>query len=257
MEKEKTIKNSRNDTDFPWLSADIRFDFPDPESADENGIVCCGGNLSPGLLLSAYSQGIFPWFNDDDPIIWWSPDPRFILEPEDFHVSSSMKKLLKSGKYKISLDRDFLSVIQNCSTIFRPGQNGTWITPDMVEAYVELHRLGFAHSAEAWSEGRLVGGCYGVSLGKIFFGESMFSRESNASKAAFISLVWQLMDAETELIDCQVHTSHLESLGGKHIPRIRYLQKLAELIKKPDNNGNWGLKFPDFPKSSLWQKNID
>jgi len=159
--------------DFPYLTEDMVFPFPSPSSADEQGVVCSGGNLSPGLLLSAYRQGIFPWFNDDDPILWWSPDPRFVLFPDELHVSQTMRKLLRKQKYELALDRDFPAVIRACSSSPRSGQNGTWITEDMTQAYIELHRLGYAHSVEARRDGELVGGLYGVALGSLFCGESM------------------------------------------------------------------------------------
>ncbi|MCX7024978.1 MAG: leucyl/phenylalanyl-tRNA--protein transferase [Spirochaetes bacterium] len=213
-----------------------------------------GGNLSPGLLVSAYSQGIFPWFNDEDPILWWSPDPRFVLDPLELHVSASMRKVLRKGRFELSVDRDFRAIIENCSRAPRPGQRGTWITGDMVDAYVELHRLGYAHSAEAWLDGELAGGCYGVSLGRVFFGESMFSKADNASKAAFIPLVWRLLDEGIALVDSQVRTAHVESLGGRDIPRADYLAKLASLLTGPSPPGSWGGRFPDYPSSSSWER---
>ncbi len=244
----------RVDPGFPLLPPEARFDFPDPAGADRHGIVCSGGNLSPGLLLSAYSQGLFPWFNDEDPILWWSPDPRFVLFPSDLHVSESMRKVLRKGKFELAVDRDFRSVIENCSRSPRPGQNGTWITSDMVDAYVELHRLGYAHSAEARQGGELVGGCYGVSLGGIFFGESMFAKADNASKAAFIALVWRLVDEGIALVDSQVRTDHVESLGGKDIPRTEYLKLLAKNLTRDTLLGSWADRFPDYPSSTSWER---
>jgi len=173
------------------------------------------GDLSVQRLLLAYSSGIFPWYSDDEPILWWSPNPRFIVYPKDIRTSHSMKKLLKKNTYKVSFDTCFRDVISNCSNVRK--ESGTWITNDMIEAYCKLHELGFAHSVETWHQEKLVGGLYGVSIGKCFFGESMFSTMDNASKAAFIALGKVLEEKEFILIDCQVHTNHLESLGAVYI----------------------------------------
>ncbi|WP_319417000.1 leucyl/phenylalanyl-tRNA--protein transferase [Marispirochaeta aestuarii] len=224
---------------FPYLSADDSFQFPDPREAEPPGIVASGGNLSPGMLVSAYRQGIFPWFSDEDPILWWSPDPRFVLYPEGLHVSKSMRRVLKRGVFTITFDTAFDRVIAECAARERPGQDGTWITRDMRDAYSVLHRLGIAHSAEAWQEGRLVGGLYGLSLGKIFFGESMFAHSPNASKAAFIGLVRTLSLQGVKLIDCQVYTHHLSSLGAEDIPRSRYLEELSVLLDEPGLPSSW------------------
>ncbi|GHV45949.1 leucyl/phenylalanyl-tRNA--protein transferase [Spirochaetia bacterium] len=214
---------------FPYLSENERYRFPDP--AESHGdIVALGGNLSPGLLLSAYEQGIFPWYNPEDPILWQSPDPRFVLFPEKLHISSSMKKIFKKGEFEIAFDRDFAGVIRGCAEIGRPGQGGTWITDDIISAYTELHRLGYAHSAESYHEGRLVGGCYGIRLGRVFFGESMFAKRSNASKAAFLTLAQNLFANGLSFIDCQVHTDHLESLGGVEMSRPEFLKLLRETL---------------------------
>jgi leucyl/phenylalanyl-tRNA--protein transferase len=265
---------------FPYLSEDMDFSFPEPESADRHGIVCSGGNLSPGLLLSAYRRGIFPWFSEDEPLLWWSPDPRFVLFPEELHVSHTMRKILRqrlapsggssagsagSPRYQLAVDRDFEAVIRACSGSERPGQDGTWITEGMIEAYCELHRLGYAHSAEAWRrEGpgcedgpRLVGGLYGVALGKMFFGESMFSREDDASKTAFIPLVWRLREEGFTLIDSQVYTDHLAGLGAREIPRIEYLRLLADRLPSTPattRKGDWSKLFPDFPLSTEYRR---
>jgi leucyl/phenylalanyl-tRNA--protein transferase len=238
------------DPAFPWLDENARFDFPLPEKSPHPSIAAWGGNLSPGMLLSAYEQGIFPWFNDEEPILWHSPDPRFIIYPEKLHISESMRKLFKRGEYTITFDRDFPSVINNCAEAARPGQNGTWITRDVIHAYIELHRLGWVHSAEAWADGELAGGCYGLRLGNVFFGESMFARRSNASKAAFLTLAKALFDDGVRFIDCQVHTDHLESLGGEEISRAGFLRLLRETLAvresrtsasdKADRRGNWG-----------------
>ena len=247
-------RRHRPDERFPYLPEDADFPFPDPADADPHGILCTGGNLSPGMLLSAYRRGIFPWFNEGDPIIWWSPDPRFVLFPPELHVTETMRKVLRRRRFELSLDRDFPAVISACSRAPRPGQDGTWITADMIEAYVELHRLGFAHSAEARLDGELVGGLYGVSLGSAFFGESMFSRADDASKAAFIPLVWRLVQEGFTLVDSQVYTDHLAGLGAREIPRAEYLRTLAERLAAPTRRGDWGSLFPDFPASAEYRR---
>jgi leucyl/phenylalanyl-tRNA--protein transferase len=225
---------------FPYLSEHERFDFPHPETANEDGLVCFGGNLSPGMLLSAYSQGLFPWFSQNEPILWWSPDPRFVVFPEEAHASASMRKILRQGRFGMEFDLSFREVISACSSAERPGQKGTWITASMIEGYCRLHELGYAHCVEAWSGGELAGGLYGVCLGKIFFGESMFSRVPNASKAAFLFLASFLKDRGFGLIDSQVRTAHVASLGGREIPRAEYLERLSGLLRHDTLKGNWG-----------------
>jgi leucyl/phenylalanyl-tRNA--protein transferase len=217
------------DPDFPYLTENDRFRFPDPAKSSED-IIAVGGNLSPGMLLSAYEQGIFPWYNPKDPILWQSPDPRFVIFPGELHVSKSMRKILKSNEYEVSLGKNFEGVIRGCSEIDRPGQGGTWISEDIISAYCELQRLGYAVSAESWKDGELAGGCYGVLLGKVFCGESMFAKQPNASKAAFITLAETLFDAGLDFIDCQVPTRHLASLGGQELPREDFLCLLAEAL---------------------------
>jgi len=227
------------DPDFPYYGENERFTFPLPEKSKHNSVVAWGGNLSPGMLLSAYEQGLFPWYSEGEPIIWHSPDPRFVLFPEKLHVSSSMEKVLKRKVFTVTLDQDFPGVITACSQIDRPGQGGTWITKDMIAAYTELHRLGRAHSAEAYLEGELAGGCYGLRLGNIFFGESMFCRKSNASKAAFLTLARLLFSDGVLFIDCQTHTRHLESLGGQEMGRKEYLLLLRDTLRQ--EQGDQGL----------------
>jgi leucyl/phenylalanyl-tRNA--protein transferase len=183
------------------------------------------------MLLSAYEQGIFPWYNPEDPLIWQSPDPRFVIFPEKLHVSASMQKILRRGTFTVTFDRDFPAVIRGCAAVERPGQGGTWISEDIIGAYVELHRLGWAHSAESWLEGELAGGCYGIRLGGVFCGESMFARRSNASKAAFLTLARSLFAGGVRFIDCQVPTEHLRSLGGEEISRARFLKLLEESLR--------------------------
>jgi leucyl/phenylalanyl-tRNA--protein transferase len=201
--------------------------FPPVSRADEEGLLAMGGDLSPERLLLAYHNGIFPWYNEDEPICWWSPDPRFVLFPADLKISNSMKTVLQNGKYRFTINRAFEQVIQNCKTVSRKGQDGTWISPAMQQAYTALHQLGYAHSAEAWLDGELVGGLYGIRLDRIFFGESMFSLKANASKFAFINYVQQLKKENVQLVDCQLHTNHLESLGARMIPRQLFTGILA------------------------------
>lgn len=205
--------------------------FPAPHLAEEDGLLAIGGDLSVERLLLAYCNGIFPWFNDDELIQWWSPDPRFVLFPNEIKISKSMKQLLKRNAFEFTTNKAFEQVIDNCKTINRGGGNGTWITDDMKAAYIQLHQLGYAHSAEAWKDGKLVGGLYGIRLRKIFFGESMFSKVSNASKYAFIKYVQQLQEDGVELIDCQVYTEHLESLGAGMIDRDDFLRMVKELME--------------------------
>ncbi len=213
--------------------------FPPVEMSEPDGLLAIGGDLSPSRLLLAYSQGIFPWFSEGEPLLWWSPDPRSVIFPEELKVSKSMRNVLNRGMFRISFDQAFQEVMTACSEMPRRGQDGTWITEEMVEAYCELHALGFAHSVEVWRDEELVGGLYGLSMGSCFFGESMFSKESNASKAGFITMVRTLQDRGFSLIDCQVHNSHLESLGAREIPREEFLQLLEKGLKNQTMKGNW------------------
>lgn len=214
--------------------------FPPPEKAGPDGLLAVGGDLRPERLLLAYRMGIFPWYSKGQPILWWSPDPRLILEPEEFHLSRRMRQKLKKGVFKVTFDQAFEGVIRACATVPRRGQEGTWITPEMERAYVGLHRLGFAHSAESWLEGKLVGGIYGVSLGRCFFGESMFSRVSDGSKAALAALVERLKGWEFHMIDAQMTTRHMISLGAKEISRRAFLGRLHKALKFPTRRGKWG-----------------
>jgi leucyl/phenylalanyl-tRNA---protein transferase len=225
------------DPDFPRLELTDYFHFPDPNECEDN-IVGVGGNLSPGMLLSAYEQGIFPWYGPDDPLIWQSPDPRCVIFPEKLHVSSSMRKILNTGTFKITYDENFDGVIRGCAEKVRPGQNGTWITKDIIEAYTELHQLGFVHSAEAWQDGTLVGGCYGLLLGKVFCGESMFANVPNASKAAFLSFAEKIFAEGAVFIDCQIPTRHLISLGGEEMSRKDFLELLKKYMLGRDYTTN-------------------
>jgi len=205
---------------------DLKLYFPHPETADSSGLLAIGGDLSPQRLLLAYQFGIFPWFNEGDPVLWWSPDPRCILYPEKLHISRSMQKQIRKKHFRVTFDQAFRQVIMKCRTVKRKGQRGTWITPSMVEAYCNLHELGYAHSAEVWDSEGLAGGIYGICLGKIFFGESMFSLKSNASKFGFIVLVKHLMNKGCTLIDCQQDTLHARSMGANLIPRQKFLEHL-------------------------------
>jgi leucyl/phenylalanyl-tRNA---protein transferase len=213
---------------LPIFALDKELYFPPVNLAEPDGLLAIGGDLSPERLLLAYKRGIFPWY-EGDHILWWSPDPRFILLPDELKTSKSMKVLLKKDAFDFTSNRAFQKVIHHCKDIKRPGQRGTWITDEVEMAYIRMHELGFAVSAETWKDGILVGGAYGLKLGKVFFGESMFSEISNASKYAFIKLVQNLKQEGVELIDCQVYTEHLESLGAKMMSRKEFVSLLIKL----------------------------
>jgi leucyl/phenylalanyl-tRNA--protein transferase len=216
--------------------------FPPPELAERDGLLCVGGDLSEERLLLAYSMGIFPWYSDGDPILWWSPDPRLVLFPRELKVSRSLRQALKNNIYEITIDTAFPEVIRNCASASRKGDEGTWITAEMADAYIQLHRSGFAHSVESRHNGELAGGLYGVALGGVFFGESMFAKKNNASKVAFVALVQQLIKRDFALIDCQVTTGHLMSLGAREIPRSEFIQRVEKALKMPVKKGNWNLE---------------
>ena len=226
-------------TDFPYFNVDDYFEFPSLED-DTDGIVCVGGNLSPGMLISAYLQGIFPWYTKDSPILWWSPDPRFVLFPEELHIPKSLQKFIKKNKklllegdknaFSFSTDCAFEQVITNCSSVERKDQDGTWILQEMIDAYCDLHELGFAHSYETWQNGKLVGGFYGVEIGKVFFGESMFSLVPEASKVAFVRFVKDFIERGGKLIDSQVYTDNIARFGGKNISRLAFLKLESEYL---------------------------
>jgi leucyl/phenylalanyl-tRNA--protein transferase len=205
--------------------------FPDPSLAEEDGLLAVGGDLRPDRIVAAYTQGIFPWFSPGDPILWWSPDPRLVLFPDNFKISSSLRQTLKSEVYTVTFDSCFEEVIRQCSLTRRKDQKGTWITAAMIRAYTQLHKLGYGHSVETWHRDQLVGGLYGLSIGKVFFGESMFYNEKDASKVALASLVDKLKAEEYHLIDCQMTTQHLLSLGATEISRESYLKLLHSGIK--------------------------
>ena len=209
-----------------YLSQDLS--FPDVSLTHSSGIIALGGDLSPQRLLLAYKSGIFPWFEDGEPITWWSPNPRMVLFLDELVVTKSMRNILNRDTFTVTFNQNFREVISNCQQIKRDGQNGTWITNDMIEAYCKLHELGIAKSVEVWQDGQIVGGLYGIDLGHIFCGESMFSKVSNASKVAFITLVRHLKQENYKLLDCQVYNEHLESLGCREIPRQDFISILKD-----------------------------
>ena len=223
---------------MPVFKLDERLEFP-PADLAEDGLLAVGGDLRPERLVLAYSRGIFPWYEEGLPILWHSPDPRMVLETARLRTPASLRKAMRKHPYRLTLDTAFPEVIAACATAPRPGQEGTWITAEMREAYVKLFRLGLAHSAEAWRGGALVGGLYGVSLGGIFFGESMFARAPDASKIAFVALVSELERRRIELVDCQVYTDHLARFGAEEWPRVRYLRALRHALRRPTQRGRW------------------
>jgi leucyl/phenylalanyl-tRNA--protein transferase len=223
--------------------SDHHHSFPDPSLANDRGILAIGGDLSTGRLLEAYRVGIFPWYNEEDPILWWTPDPRCVLFPADLKVSKSMRPYLNQPKFDLTVDQAFLEVIQACGSSRRgPNGEGTWITPAIIDAYCQLHEMGYAHSVEVWSGDELVGGLYGIQLGKCFFGESMFSLVPNASKFGFIRMVRGLENKGFTLIDCQQETRHLKSLGATVIPRDRFQQILRANEDFPTDRTKWRLE---------------
>lgn len=224
---------------MPIFSLTQELLFPPVTYAEPDGLLAVGGDLSPDRLLLAYHSGIFPWYSPGNPIFWWSPDPRFIVFPEQVYVSKSMKQVFRRNTFHVTCDRAFERVIQQCKTVARKGQEGTWITPAMQKAYIDLHSMGYAHSVEAWKGSELVGGLYGIAIGDCFFGESMFALESNASKVAFIALAKTLQRRAYQLIDCQVHTAHLESLGAEFISREKFLTYLPPHKNSPTDVGSW------------------
>jgi len=228
----------------PVYRLDERLAFPPPDRAPRAGPLAVGGDLSPPRLLLAYSLGIFPWYGEGEPILWHSPDPRMVLIAEHIRIPRSLRRERRRERFRLTLDTAFAEVVAACAHTPRPEQAGTWITRDMQAAYVELHRRGVAHSAEAWRGDELVGGLYGVSLGRAFFGESMFTRESDASKIAFVTLVEQLQRWEIGLVDCQVYTEHLARFGAEEWPRRRFLTALARALDHPTRPGPWRFDAP-------------
>ena len=230
---------------IPWLDSDTPFPPVCQALRRPNGLLAAGGDLSPQRLLAAYAQGIFPWYSEGEPILWWSPDPRMVLFPDELRVTRSLRKVLRNRPYEIRFDTAFRRVMEACAAP-RAGQSGTWITAEMIEAYTRLHALGFAHSVETWIDGELAGGLYGVALGGVFYGESMFHRVRDASKIALVHLVEHLRRLGFGLIDCQMKTTHLASLGAREIPRAEFVRLLRKLIESPHHPGPW--RFQETPK---------
>jgi leucyl/phenylalanyl-tRNA--protein transferase len=229
---------------IPWLGPHDPFPPVNRALREPNGLLAAGRTLSVPTLLEAYALGLFPWFNEDEPVLWWSPDPRMVLAPADLHVSSSLRRRLRKGGYEVRADTAFAAVMRACAAP-RPGQPGTWITRRMIDAYVRLHEAGHAHSVETWVEGTLVGGLYGVAIGRAFFGESMFTTVTDASKIAFVHLVRQLERWGFGLIDCQMKTPHLASLGAREIPRAAFVAEIARLTKQQGPTGPWHVEPPE------------
>ena len=222
-----------------WLESAIAFPPLELALTEPNGLLCAGGDLSPKRILGAYSRGIFPWYSRGEPILWWSPDPRMVLFPSEFKISRSLRKTLRRSDYTVRLDHDFPAVIRACAKARRRGQHGTWITAEMQAAYCTLHELGYAHSVETWVDETLVGGLYGLAIGRMFYGESMFSYATDASKIAIAHLAGFLEREGFGLIDCQMNTSHLASLGAREIPRCDFIARLQKLTAIPPLNGRW------------------
>lgn len=223
---------------IPWLEGTDAFPPLELALSEPNGLLCAGGDLTAQRLLEAYRHGIFPWYAKGEPILWWSPDPRMVLVPSEFKLSRSLLRTLRSGRYEIRLDSDFAAIIHACARARRKSQSGTWITPEMQAAYTALHELGYAHSVETWVDGVLVGGLYGLAIGTMFYGESMFSHVSDASKIALAHLAHHLDAQGFGLIDCQMNTTHLASLGAREIPRTAFVARLQELTESA-THGRW------------------
>jgi leucyl/phenylalanyl-tRNA--protein transferase len=223
---------------IPWLGAHDPFPPVEQALIEPNGLLAAGGDLSPERLLDAYARGIFPWFNDEDPVLWWSPDPRMVLFPRELHVSRTLRRTIRSGEFAVTLDRAFDQVMEGCAAP-RTNQEGTWITGEMMGAYARLADLGYAHSVEAWADGELVGGLYGVALGRVFYGESMFSRRSNASKVALAHAARQLDRWKFVVIDCQMATGHLASLGAREIARADFVRRVRTGAAQPPVPSPW------------------
>ncbi len=213
--------------------------FPPPDLSDENGLLAVGGDLSVDRLILAYSMGIFPWYSEGDPILWWSPNPRLLLFPEELKVTRSLKQTLNKEMFHVTMDTAFEEVIQRCAAVHNRDDGGTWITNEMIDAYVCLHKKGYAHSVESWYKGKLVGGLYGLSIGSAFFGESMFTKKSNASKVAFVKLVEHLVKWDFTFVDCQITTPHLMSFGAREVPRSEFLKLTRSAIDSPSLRDKW------------------
>jgi leucyl/phenylalanyl-tRNA--protein transferase len=223
---------------IPWLQADEPFPPVERALAEPNGLLCAGADLSPARLLDAYGRGIFPWFSGHEPVLWWSPDPRMVLYCDELRVSRSLAKSARNRGYEVRLDTAFARVLAGCAGP-RKGAGGTWLGADMRRAYAALHRAGYAHSVETWKDGELLGGLYGVALGRMFYGESMFSRATDASKVALVALVGELRARGFPMIDCQMKTPLLASLGAREIPRADFLRRLSALVNYPEPPGTW------------------
>jgi len=238
---------------LPLLDSDPDAPFPPADSAlrEPDGLLAMGGDLSPARLLNAYAHGVFPWFSEGQPILWWSPDPRVVFRSDRMHLSARMRRQFRRSDWRVVVDRDFDAVVSACATTPRPGQDGTWITRGMQAAYRELHRLGHAHSIEVRDGKRLVGGLYGVTIGRMFFGESMFSAESGGSKAALAGLAFRMREWDWPLLDAQVGNPHLATLGAEAWPRPRFLAAVAELCALPGQPGSWAEAFGALPVSTL------
>jgi leucyl/phenylalanyl-tRNA--protein transferase len=216
------------------------YGFPDPRDASDYGLVAVGGSYHPRMLLAAYATGIFPWPSRELPFAWFSPNPRMVLRPEDLHVSRSLRKTIRKQRFRVTWDTRFEEVIRACAAAYRPGQGGTWINEDLIQGFLGLYRRGLAHSVESWDGRRLVGGLYGISLGTVFCGESMFQRRTDASKVAFVELVERLRGWHFRLVDCQVYTDHLAQFGAREWPRDRFLDELRQALRSPTRRGSWG-----------------
>ena len=213
--------------------------FPPAALAEKDGLLAIGGDLSPERLLLAYSTGIFPWFSEGDPILWWSPSPRLIIFPDEFKIPKRLSRLIRQKKFSVTLDKAFRQVISACATLDKRKEKGTWITRNMIEAYCQLHDMGYAHSVECWQEDTLAGGLYGISLGRVFFGESMFSRQPDSSKIALVSIVKKITEWDFDLIDCQMKTAHLMQFGAREIPGPEFQKLLAKSMSYPTQTGKW------------------
>ena len=224
---------------MPIFALDDSCNFPDPNQADQSGLLAVGGDLSSNRIIKAYEQGIFPWFSEGDPILWWSPDPRMILFPEKLNVSKSLRQSLNNSNFEVTFDKSFVDVVTHCSNIPRKDQDGTWITKEMKQAYLNLHELGYAHSVETWLDGELVGGLYGISLGHAFFGESMFYTRRDASKIALYHLTEKIINWGFFFIDAQIETDHMQRMGAENISRNDFLKLLNKALKHKTKKGKW------------------
>jgi leucyl/phenylalanyl-tRNA--protein transferase len=233
---------------IPWLGPDLRFPALDTALDEPNGLLAAGGDLSPQRIVAAYRRGIFPWFSPGQPILWWSPDPRMVLPTGEFRVSHSLRKRVRRREFEVRVDTAFAEVIRACADTPREGQGGTWITAEMCNAYCTLHERGYAHCVESWQDGRLVGGLYGLHLGRVFFGESMFASVTDASKVAMVHLVGLLRARNVPLIDCQQETPHLASMGARPIPRAKFAGQLAQLIHSAEPADPWPVGVDPLPE---------